>query len=753
MASSFYPVRENEAQRVDALCDLKILDTQPEPEFEAVARLAQSMFNVPIALVCLLDKDRQWFKARCGLDVTETVRSEAFCNYPVALNVPFVVNDTWLDDRFIANELVTGSPHIRFYAGVPVSLQQGLPLGTICVIDREPRRFSDDDIRKLEDLALVVRSLYEQREKANQIVALMETQAQQTVLIKQQMLEISRQNRVFEQASKLAKIGAWEINPVTGDLVWTKGMYDIHGMSNTVPVDPEDIYNLYPPAVRKKLQKEIEKSNANLTGYTFEGPVILADGQRRWMRVSCEVEVEDGVIVRRYGMKQDITEQRELWDQTQFLATRDSLTGLSNRYVLRTSLDEAVLSPGGAGLRALFMIDLDGFKHVNDSFGHQAGDHILKTMGRRLRRCCRKSDIVARLGGDEFAILMSNVTDHAEFEAIARRLVSEFRKPVTWRSQSFQLSASVGLRIWNGSEAADADDVLSEADLALYAAKDSGKNTYHVYTPKMKSVAKRRIETVIGVATALNKDKLELFYQPKVALSTGAHVGFEALLRLRKADGSVTAPGEFEAALNDPELSRRIGTFVIDEAIRQAAEWRANSLAFGHIAVNLSGSEFQNDAFVHETVRKLQTAGLPPQSLEIEITERVFLNEDSDKVLSALKALKAAGVRIALDDFGTGFASLSHLRTFPVDVIKIDRTFVNGCLRRPDDNAIVQAILLLARVMELDVVAEGIEQEDELTALKSYGCGYGQGYLFSHPLPQTEAQLWLRALTTHREVA
>jgi EAL domain-containing protein (putative c-di-GMP-specific phosphodiesterase class I) len=319
----------------------------------------------------------------------------------------------------------------------------------------------------------------------------------------------------------------------------------------------------------------------------------------------------------------------------------------------------------------------------------------------------------------------------------------EFRKPVLWRGQSFQLSASIGLTTWRGDLPRVADDILAEADLALYAAKSAGKNTFCGFTPAMKQQAQHRGETIINIGKALQAGELEVFYQPKVVMKDARHVGFEALLRWRRQDGRISTPGQFEAALQDPELARKIGDFVVGEVIYQAAEWQNAGLPFGHIAVNFSASQFRNGTIVQTLIAQLEEHRLPVSAIEIEVTEGVFLNEEAELVLQILRELKERGIRIALDDFGTGFASLTHLRKFPVDTIKIDRTFVSRFLRHPEDHAIVQSILYLAAALQLEVVAEGIEREEQREMLAAFGCTIGQGFLFGRPMPAAAARVWM----------
>jgi len=346
---------------------------------------------------------------------------------------------------------------------------------------------------------------------------------------------------------------------------------------------------------------------------------------------------------------------------------------------------------------------------------------------------------VARLGGDEFAIFLGNVANGKAVERIASRLLAQIRKPLRCKGQVFQLGASIGVTLCTeflpGSQIAN---LFSNASMALHSAKRGGGNNFRFFDEDMRRVINRRFTSVRNIAVALEAGELELFYQPKVRLRDGGHAGFEALLRWRRPDGTVLAPGEFEDALIDAELSRKIGDFVIEAAISQARKWHISRQPFGHIAINLSSSQFREQGFAERLLAMMEAAGLRPSMLEVEVTEGVFLTQSAGVVQSALETLMQKGVRIALDDFGTGFASLTHLRRFPVHTIKIDRSFVSRLLSHEEDHSIVQAIIFLARNLNLDVVAEGIERESERDFLRALGCDIGQGFLFGRPVSGAE---------------
>ena len=734
---SSYPVPPNENQRLAHLEQLGILHSAQEPPFDALVAVACRMFGVPIALVSLIGKEEQSFKAACGLSFSKTKRELAFCNYPVATNEVLVVENAAEDVRFRKNPYVTGEPNIRFYAGAPICIEPGLVLGAFCIIDTKPRALSEVDKASLTEMAGVVSSLIKQYRFSNSVAELTLKLQQQSLELRDHARHLTRYKRMFDRGMTLIKTGAWEWDVETGEVTWTDGMFDMHDMPHGSPLDPKLGKASYTAASRAELNRLFEISDRDCTGFTFEGEMITAKKARKWVRLTVDVESERGKVVRRFGVKQDITEQKAMMDRLRFLAECDPLTNLANRTMLQQHLQGA--GPVGSGPQTLLLVDLDGFKHVNDTYGHEAGDVCLKQVADRLRRTASSAELICRLGGDEFAMLLAGDDPNTATE-YAHRVLESMRVPVLLNGNSFQLSASIGISVAKATD--DQQLLLTQADLALYAAKSAGRNTLRVFLPEMRDAAEMRTATVQSISLALTRGELELFYQPKISISGDRLAGFEALLRWRRPDGRVIAAGAFSTALEDPELSRNIGVWVVETALRQARAWHRLGLDFGHIAINMSAIQFRDPGFAERLIEQIKAHDLEPEMIEAEITEGVFLGEENGEVCRALHQLRAAGVRIALDDFGTGFASLTHLRSYPVDVLKIDRSFVQNSLTSDRDQAILQSMLFLASRLNLDVVAEGVEDAAQYALLRAFGCKYVQGYLFSKALPASEAVNW-----------
>jgi diguanylate cyclase (GGDEF)-like protein/PAS domain S-box-containing protein len=432
----------------------------------------------------------------------------------------------------------------------------------------------------------------------------------------------------------------------------------------------------------------------------------------------------------------DISERKELERQLTRQAFHDGLTGLANRALFRDRVQHAVIAAGRhpTGIAVLFL-DLDGFKTVNDSLGHAAGDLLLLAVGERLQLCVRPGDTVARLGGDEFAILIDETSQTAAVAAAAR-VLKALDESVIIEKREVAVTASIGIVM--GDSGDDADALLRQADTAMYAAKAAGKNRYLLFQAHMHDSVVERLELGIELQLALQRDELTLRYQPIMDLAHGNIAGVEALVRWQHPTRGLMLPGLFIPLAEETGLIEPIGRWVLDAACLQAVAWGLAGIAVPKMSVNLSGRQLQNAAVVDDVRGALQRSGLEPERLTLEITESVLMS-DTVESLDRLRALKDLGVQISIDDFGTGYSSLSYLRRFPVDALKIDKSFVDDLGGRSDDTyAFVRAIVQLGHTLRLQTVAEGIEQVQQWDALREIGCDFGQGFLFAHPLTASE---------------
>ena len=427
----------------------------------------------------------------------------------------------------------------------------------------------------------------------------------------------------------------------------------------------------------------------------------------------------------------DITERKALEEQLRQLAFHDSLTLLANRSLFRDRVQHALtLLPRGRNQVAVMFLDLDNFKNVNDTLGHDAGDRLLQAVAQRLVQLTRSSDTVARLGGDEFAILLEGITETAEVERLAASLIDGLDQPFMLNATEVHVSASIGVAF--SSQESGADSLLSKADIAMYHAKAAGKNRFAAFQAPMQETLQERLRLETDIARALANDELFLEYQPIIDLGTRSLLGVEALVRWRHPELGVLLPGRFIQIAEECGQIVKLGRWVLGRACRDVREWSA-SVAGGdglRVAVNISGRHLQHGDLVQDVAFALEESGLIPGNLVIELTESTIM-QNTEANLVRLVQLKSLGVRLAIDDFGTGYSSLSYLHRFPIDILKIDRSFVGRLTNTYNGPELARAVITLSDTLGLDTVAEGIEQEAQVDALLSLGCVAGQGFLFA----------------------
>jgi diguanylate cyclase (GGDEF)-like protein/PAS domain S-box-containing protein len=435
----------------------------------------------------------------------------------------------------------------------------------------------------------------------------------------------------------------------------------------------------------------------------------------------------------------DITDRKRVEEELLHQAFHDSLTGLANRALFRDRVEHALVRRGRSGSDpAVIYLDLDGFKHVNDGLGHEAGDNLLREVGTRLLSIVRSGDTVARLGGDEFAILVEQSAHmQIETEAIAERVLQTLTAPVDVGGQEVTLSASLGIALADPDSTAS--QLLRDADIAMYQAKTTGKARWVLYDPSMRAMAVVRLQLDNDMPDVIAKDQLRLVYQPVVELETERIVGFEALVRWEHPELGTVVPDRFVPIAEENGLIIPIGEWVLEQACATAAQWIARHRMPLTMAVNISACQLLAPDLVDQVRRALRRAGLEPQSLVLELTESTLV-KDPELAASRLHELHALGVRLAIDDFGTGFSSLSYLRQFPVDILKIDQSFVGTIAESETVPAIVRGLLALGRTLNLETVAEGVERAVQRDQLREERCEFGQGFLFAKPLPAEEAE-------------
>lgn len=501
----------------------------------------------------------------------------------------------------------------------------------------------------------------------------------------------------------------------------------------------------FPPSFRGPALMAIRQALAGRTGH-FMATQPRPAGERSWDVLVApisggEASSPSGLIC----IARDITQQKTAEDRIRWVAHHDPLTRMANRTLFQQTLDRALVAARTTETAVtVLMIDLDDFKRTNDAMGHDAGDVLLTEFADRLRSAVRPDDMVARLGGDEFAVLMRGVAKKEEVEAVVNSILASLKGPCEFEGKLMDIRVSIGASIFP-NHGDTRKDLLKHADIALYVAKRSGRGTLRLFQPDMRADAQARLTMLGSARLALREDRIAAHYQPKVDLRTGRLDGFEALLRWEHPANGLQNPDTIAAAFQDGVLASEISERMIASVVSDMRAWTDAGLSFGHVALNAGAAEFKSGTFADKLLEALRGANLPTSCLQLEVTETVFLGRGAEHVEDTLRTLSVEGIQIALDDFGTGYASLSHLNKFPVNVIKIDRSFISKLETSEHDAAIVRAVISLGRSLSIRIVAEGIETARQAEFLKKHRCHSGQGYLFGKAVSAAQMPSLVRA--------
>lgn len=457
----------------------------------------------------------------------------------------------------------------------------------------------------------------------------------------------------------------------------------------------------------------------------------------KWLDIST-VHNDEGKLTNYIAIFSDLSDRKATEAQLEFMAYHDALTKLPNRILLRDRFEQAVAASGrDETLVALLFLDLDQFKAVNDSLGHEVGDQLLLGVSDRISSCVRETDTVSRLGGDEFVILLTNLPDAGGASLVAQKVMDQLGRPFHLGQHILNTSFSIGISLFP-DDGTDFDTLMKLADTAMYYAKDAGRNTYRFYTDQMNINAMERLNWLNNLHRALDHNEFVLHYQPQLDLKNGSLIGMEALIRWNSPEMGLVSPAKFIHVAEDSGLIVPIGKWVLQEACRQNRDWQDAGLAPVAVAVNLSALQFRRGSIVDTVTRILNETGLDPQWLELELTESILVH-DIEQVLEIVRQLKKLGIKLAIDDFGTGYSSLTYLKRFAVDKLKIDQSFIRNVIVDTEDAAIVRSIIQLGHGLNLKTIAEGVETRGQADYLLKEGCDEVQGYLYGHPLPPEEA--------------
>ncbi|SNS83636.1 PAS domain S-box-containing protein/diguanylate cyclase (GGDEF) domain-containing protein [Noviherbaspirillum humi] len=880
----------DEPGRLAALRQYRILDTDPEIEFDDLTRLASALCGTPIALISLLDENRYWFKSRVGLDICQVPRGGGFCIHALFSRELMVVEDAEQDPRMKTSPLVTRPPHVRFYAGAPLITSDGVPLGTLCVLDYAPRALTPeqrDGLRRLARHVMVLFELRKNNDALRQAVAERDQAEWELRQIRQNL-----EQRVTERSTELLEAnehlrreaaerereknlldelldslpGAFYVFDDHGHFLrWNRHFFNVLGYSDEEMADrhPPDFFAGDKPAVAAAIAKafmegeaevvaHIIKRNGESLPYLFNGHRIEIDGktylcgmgvdissQKRAEQRTAEAEqryrmvaqlsptaifvIRDGRCVfanqgaarlLRSGsaselvgralldflhpqcrdafpvdavfperdwhgsprtetrmlaldgseldvevasaplrlndvdahimVAHDITDSKRHQAQLQYQAHHDALTGLPNRALLIDRLEAMLARCERHGSQAhVIFFDLDNFKLINDSLGHHVGDELLKLVGSRMQECMRREDTLARLGGDEFVVAVADKTDREIAQFLLPRMIAAIGQPYLLGDKEIHPVCSIGI----SSYPADGEDVttlLKRADMAMYRAKETGRNRFQFFTEDMNRKIDERLRLQSRLQRALQRGEFIVHYQPKVDLPSGRICGAEALLRWHPLGEEAVPPSKFIGLAEETGLIVPIGDWVMRAACAQSKEWEAHGLPAISIAVNCSPRQLLDPDFIERMHALLEETDIDPGRLEIEVTEGTIM-QHPEEAIAILARMKELGLKLSVDDFGTGYSSLSYLKRFPIDRLKIDQSFVRDLPDDRDDAAIVEAVASLARSLGLRVTAEGVETAAQAEFLRQHCNDEAQGYYFSKPLPAADFAALLRA--------
>jgi diguanylate cyclase (GGDEF)-like protein/PAS domain S-box-containing protein len=764
----YAPLPANEEARLEAL---RLYDINDEDEglFSNLVRLAAHTCHSPIAAVTFVEAERLLYKSKlCPIPLSAS-RNGSFCSWAILNPHTFMVQDAARDERFNASHLSLSDYAVRFYAGVPLATPEGYMIGTLNVMDLKTRELNKIQLEALETLAAAVMAHLNLKRKQLELKSAFSHRSQLEQQLSRHTDLIKRVEREKEQLSNINAIlekqttehqeaieslsereeryslvvnstndGLWDWDLGTNQINFCYRWKKMIGYAQEeIGTSPQEWFKRIHPDDVETVESEI---TAHLLGLTpqFQNEHRLRHRNDKYRWILCRgmaIWETSREAYRMAGSITDITEQKEAEEQLLHNAYHDSLTGLPNRTLFMNKLKRALarISEGDDYLFAILFLDLDRFKVINDSLGHHVGDQLLIALSKRLEAAIRPGDMVARLGGDEFAIILDRIKSINDATQAAARIQQDLIAPFKLSGHEVVISASIGISHslvpYNSPE-----EFIRNADIAMYRAKEHGRGSFELFDMGMQERVSERLQLEVDLRRALNRQEFQVHFQPIISLDNWCITGFEALARWKHPDKGYITPLKFIPIAEETGQIIEIGLWVLHESCKQIRKWQQvyPSNPPLTISVNLSGVQFCDINLIDNIKKILSETGLDASGLKIEITESAII-ENIEAATDILNRLKELGIKILLDDFGTGYSSLSYLHRFPIDTLKIDRSFVTA-MNMEKNAEIVSTILTLAKNLGMDVIAEGVETREQIMKLTEMKCEYVQGFMLSKPM-------------------
>lgn len=773
--------RQNETNRLAALYELELLDTPMEERFDSITQLAANIFNVPFAAIVFIDKSRQWIKSSSIMQQWESARSESLCSHTILSDELQVVEDLRLDTSIVDLPRLKDDLPVVFYAAIPLKSPNGYNVASLCIIDHKPRTMDLRERQILAQLATIVESKFQRSSELKVTQKLLEYEQQLNVathaLKDSERLSLMR-NNTLELVAKSESLKTVLLSIIDGVehqfekmkcsilLLDEKVQRFTDGVAPSLP----DFYNEAIETVvigdgvgscgtaaycaKRVIVEDIQthpywdsyKGLAEKAGLRscWSEPIINGKGKvlgtfaiyhdRPTIPSELSIQIiEQSAHLASIAIEHDNAEKL-IWQQANY----DYLTGLVNRQLFGELVKESIKrSQRDNEVFSLLFLDLDRFKEVNDTFGHKVGDRLLIDCAKRLTNCVRSSDNVARLGGDEFVVLLKNIKQSDSIDGIAQKIMMELNKPFVIDGECIYVSASIGITNYP-VDGNNYDTLLNNADQAMYRAKKNGRDCYQHFNYSMRDAVNERNSLVSDLRKAIENEELYLLYQPIINLQSKGIVKAEALLRWQHPERGLIAPLDFIPVAEESGLIIPIGEWVIEQALAQSkymSELLGNSF---QISVNTSPVQYLDNHKKNERwIDLLVGRDTEQSSILLEVTENIFMGAES-QVIDKLSLFRECGIDVAIDDFGTGYSSLAYLRKYHIDLLKIDKQFIQNMTSDSDDSILCETMIVMAQKLGIDVVAEGIESAEQLELLEKMGCQWGQGYHIAKPMPAGE---------------